>query len=59
MNEINAAQRKRVAAQDYSWDKIKIVTKVEAEAERSSSRLVAAEQRKVGLLMVWQILLKS
>lgn len=34
MNEINAAQRKRVAAQELAEaDKIKIVTAAEAEAE--------------------------
>ncbi|MFQ6810502.1 MAG: SPFH domain-containing protein [Streptococcus sp.] len=39
MNEINAAQRKRVAAQELAEaDKIKIVTAAEAEAERSPSR---------------------
>ena len=35
MNEINAAQRKRVAAQELAEaDKIKIVTAAEAEAEK-------------------------
>ena len=38
MNEINAAQRKRVAAQELAEaDKIKIVTAAEAEAEKRPS----------------------
>ena len=40
MNEINAAQRKRVAAQELAEaDKIKIVTAAEAEAEAEKDRL--------------------
>lgn len=48
MNEINAAQRKRVAAQELAEaDKIKIVTAAEAEAEKYRLHGVGiAEQRK-------------
>ena len=48
MNEINAAQRKRVAAQELAEaDKIKIVTAAEAEAEKDRLHGVgSAEQRK-------------
>lgn len=50
MNEINAAQRKRVAAQELAnADKIKIVTAAEAEAEAEKDRLHGvgiAQQRK-------------
>ena len=48
MNEINAAQRKRVAAQELAEaDKIKIVTAAEAEAEKERLHGVGiAEQRK-------------
>ena len=48
MNEINAAQRKRVAAQELAEaDKIKIVTAASAEAERDRLHGVGiAEQRK-------------
>ena len=50
MNEINAAQRKRVAAQELAEaDKIKIVTDAEAEAEAEKDRLHGvgiAQQRK-------------
>ena len=48
MNEINAAQRKRVAAQEVAEaDKIKIVTAAEAEAEKDRLHGVGiAEQRK-------------
>ena len=48
MNEINAAQRKRVAAQELAEaDKIKIVTAAEAEAEKDRLHGVAiAQQRK-------------
>ena len=48
MNEINAAQRKRVAAQEWAEaDKIKIVTAAEAEAEKDRLHGVGiAEQRK-------------
>ena len=48
MNEINAAQRKRVAAQELAEaDKIKIVTAAEAEAEKDRVHGVGiAEQRK-------------
>ena len=48
MNEINASQRKRVAAQELAEaDKIKIVTAAEAEAEKDRLHGVGiAEQRK-------------
>ena len=48
MNEINAAQRKRVAAQELAEaDKIKIVTAAEAEAEKDLLHGVGiAQQRK-------------
>lgn len=48
MNEINAAQRKRVAAQELAnADKIKIVTAAEAEAEKGRLHGVGiAQQRK-------------
>lgn len=48
MNEINAAQRKRVAAQELAnADKIKIVTAAEAEAEKDRLHDVGiAQQRK-------------
>lgn len=48
MNEINAAQRKRVAAQELAnTDKIKIVTAAEAEAEKDRLHGVGiAQQRK-------------
>ncbi|MBT0906285.1 SPFH domain-containing protein [Streptococcus lutetiensis] len=48
MNEINAAQRKRVAAQELAnADKIKIVTAAEAEAEKDRLHGVGiARQRK-------------
>ncbi|HEP1433261.1 TPA: SPFH domain-containing protein [Streptococcus pyogenes] len=48
MNEINAAQRKRVAAQELAnADKIKIVTAAEAEAEKDRLHGVEiAQQRK-------------
>ena len=48
MNEINAAQRKRVAAQELAEaDNIKIVTAAEAEAEKDRLHGVGiAEQRK-------------
>ena len=47
MNEINAAQRKRVAAQLAEADKIKIVTAAEAEAEKDRLHGVGiAQQRK-------------
>ena len=48
MNEINAAQRKRVAAQELAnADKIKIVTAAEAEAEKDRRHGVGiARQRK-------------
>ena len=48
MNEINAAQRKRVAAQELAEaDKIKIVTAAEAEAEKDRLHGVSiAQQRK-------------
>ena len=52
MNEINAAQRKRVAAQELAEaDKIKIVTAAEAEAEAEAEKdrlhgVGIAQQRK-------------
>lgn len=48
MNDINAAQRKRAAAQELAnADKIKIVTAAEAEAEQNRLRGVGiAQQRK-------------
>ena len=48
MNEINAAQRKRVAAQELAEaDKIKIVTAAESEAEKDGLHGVGiAQQRK-------------
>ncbi|HFR3974709.1 TPA: SPFH domain-containing protein [Streptococcus suis] len=48
MNEINAAQRKRVAAQELAEaDKIKIITAAEAEAEKDRLHGVGiAQQRK-------------
>lgn len=48
MNEINAAQRKRVAAQELAEaDKIKIVTAASAEAEKDRLHGVGiAQQRK-------------
>ena len=48
MNEINAAQRKRMAAQELAEaDKIKIVTAAEAEAEKDRLHGVGiANQRK-------------
>ena len=48
MNEINAAQRKRVAAQELAEaDKLKVVTAAEAEAEKDRLHGVGiAEQRK-------------
>ncbi|MCW8645099.1 SPFH domain-containing protein [Streptococcus macedonicus] len=48
MNEINAAQRKRVAAQELAnADKVKIVTAAEAEAEKDRLHGVGiAQQRK-------------
>ncbi|HEP1363750.1 SPFH domain-containing protein [Streptococcus pyogenes] len=48
MNEINAAQRKRVAAQELAnADKIKIVTAAEAEAEKDRLHGIGiAQQRK-------------
>ncbi|WEV45400.1 SPFH domain-containing protein [Streptococcaceae bacterium ESL0687] len=48
MNEINAAQRKRVAAQELAHaDKIKVVTAAEAEAEKDRLHGVGiAEQRR-------------
>ncbi len=47
MNEINAAQRKRVAAQELAnADKIKIVTAVEAEAEKDRLHGVGIAQQR-------------
>ena len=61
MNEINAAQRKRVAAQELAEaDKIKIVTAAEAEAEKKTvcTGLVLPSNGRP-LSMDWQTLLKS
>ena len=47
MNEINAAQRKRVAAQELAEaDKIKIVTAAEAEAEKDRLYGVGIAQQR-------------
>ena len=53
MNEINAAQRKRVAAQELAEaDKIKIVTaaEAEAEAERMADRVEEVFAGEIGRL---------
>ena len=50
MNEINAAQRKRVAAQELAEaDKIKIVTAAEAEAEKEAA-ILRAEAKKEAMI---------
>ena len=60
MNEINAAQRKRVAAQELAEaDKIKIVTAAEAEAEKDRLHGVGMQSSVKQLLMDLLILLKS
>ena len=60
MNEINAAQRKRVAAQELAEaDKIKIVTAAEAEAEKVASMVWGSQSSGKQLLMDLLILLKS
>ena len=60
MNEINAAQRKRVAAQELAEaDKIKIVTAAEAEAEKDRLHGVGTQSSGKQLLMDLLILLKS
>ena len=60
MNEINAAQRKRVAAQELAEaDKIKIVTAAEAEAEKIASMVWESQSSGKQLLMDLLILLKS
>ena len=60
MNEINAAQRKRVAAQELAEaDKIKIVTAAEAEAERIAYMVWGSQSNEKQLLMDLLILLKS
>ena len=60
MNEINAAQRKRVAAQELAEaDKIKIVTAAEAEAEKIASMVWGSQSSGKQLLMDLLILLKS
>ena len=47
MNEINAAQRKRVAAQELAEaDKIKVVTAAEAEAEKDRLHGVGIAQQR-------------
>ena len=52
MNEINAAQRKRVAAQELAEaDKIKIVTAAEAEAEAVFMVLVLPNNVKPSLMV--------
>ena len=54
MNEINAAQRKRVAAQELAEaDKIKIVTAAEAEAEKDRLHGVGIAQHVRQSLMGW------
>ena len=54
MNEINAAQRKRVAAQELAEaDKIKIVTAAEAEAEKDRLHGVGIAQHVRQSLMDW------
>lgn len=60
MNEINAAQRKRVAAQELAEaDKIKIVTAAEAEAEKTVCTGLVLPSNGRPLSMDWQTLLKS
>ena len=60
MNEINAAQRKRVAAQELAEaDKIKIVTAAEAEAEKIASMVWGSQSSGKQLLMDLLILLKE
>lgn len=55
MNEINAAQRKRVAAQELAEaDKIKIVTAAEAEAEKDRLHGVGLPNNVRRLWMDWQ-----
>ena len=51
MNEINAAQRKRVAAQELAEaDKIKIVTAAEAEAEKDRLHGVGIDQQRKAIV---------
>ena len=51
MNEINAAQRKRVAAQELAEaDKIKIVTAAEAEAEKDRLHGVGIAQQRQAIV---------
>ena len=51
MNEINAAQRKRVAAQELAEaDKIKIVTAAEAEAEKDRLHGVGIVQQRKAIV---------
>ena len=51
MNEINAAQRKRVAAQELAEaDKIKIVTAAEAEAEKDRLHGVGISQQRKAIV---------
>lgn len=60
MNEINAAQRKRVAAQELAEaDKIKIVTAAEAEAEKIAFMGLVSPNNGKRLWMAWQTLSKS
>ena len=55
MNEINAAQRKRVAAQELAEaDKIKIVTAAEAEAEKDRLHGLVLPSNGRPLSMDWQ-----
>ena len=57
MNEINAAQRKRVAAQELAEaDKIKIVTAAEAEAEKTAFMVWGLPNNVKRLWMDWQSL---
>lgn len=54
MNEINAAQRKRVAAQELAEaDKIKIVTAASAEAEKIVYTVLVSPSSVRLLLMAW------
>lgn len=57
MNEINAAQRKRVAAQELAnADKIKIVTAAEAEAEKDVCMVLVLRNN---VKLSWMVLLNQ
>lgn len=57
MNEINAAQRKRVAAQELAnADKIKIVTAAEAEAEKIVCMVLVLRNN---VKLSWMVLLNQ